>query len=165
MSKHVPEQVLREFVEGDVSEELAVHIAEHLDTCQACGARAARLEPLASAFAAVEDPPIPDGLVAAIREHVEAGSPSASPSPALELSLGVSLLVCAVALMVAFGNPLAVAVDLSLVMHALSGLGRGLTFAVGSTTLTLAGTMIFGLLGVAATWRIAKPISPLGRLA
>ena len=66
MSQHVPDDLLAAFVDGEVSEQLAVHIAEHLDDCPACSAQAVALEPLAAAFAAVEDPRVPADLVASI---------------------------------------------------------------------------------------------------
>ena len=44
-SQHVPEDLLQAFVEGEVGEQLAVHIAGHLDECPACAQFAIVTEP------------------------------------------------------------------------------------------------------------------------
>lgn len=164
MSEHVPDDLLSAFVDGDVSEQLAVHIAEHLDACPACNARAVGLDPLAPAFAAVEDPLVPDDLVSAILE--EAARPD--PAPVLEVGLGAGLLVAAAALVVVFGNPLAMAADLGLVMHALAGLGRGLAVGIGSSASAVVLTSLIGVAGGLTVWKLADSgplIAPLRRVS
>src|SRR5688500_20047826 len=91
MSQHVPEDLLASFVEGEVGEQLAVHIAEHLDGCPACATRAAGLEPLAAAFAAVLDPVPPLGLAQAILARLD----EPDRLPVLEIGIGAGLLGCA----------------------------------------------------------------------
>ena len=82
MSQHVPEDLLAAFVEGEMGEQLAIHIAEHIDACPRCATRAAGLEPLAAAFAAVEDPVTPEDLVSAVlAEAVERNVRLRSRSP------------------------------------------------------------------------------------
>ncbi|MFT4627622.1 MAG: putative anti-sigma-YlaC factor YlaD [Myxococcota bacterium] len=163
MNQHVPEDLLAAFVEADVSEQLAVHIAEHLDSCPACNARAANLEPLASAFAAVDDPALPSDLVASIL----AAAARPEPAPLLEVGLGASLLAIAAMLVLAFGNPLGMAADLGLVMHAAAGLGRGLAVGIGSSSPAVFLTLALGALGAAVVWRLAETepfaLTPIGR--
>ena len=91
MSQHVPEDLLQDFVDGEVGEQLAVHIAEHIDACPSCATRAAGLEPLAAAFAAVRDPVPPPTLVASILARLD--EPDRVPIP--EIGIGVSLLLAA----------------------------------------------------------------------
>jgi len=44
MSQHPSDDLLRAFVEGDVDEDKAVEIAEHLDCCASCCTLAAELD-------------------------------------------------------------------------------------------------------------------------
>ena len=64
--QHVPDALMQQFVEGEVDDSVAVAVALHLDACPACATRAAAIEPLASVFAASEDPRVPVGLVESI---------------------------------------------------------------------------------------------------
>lgn len=91
MNDHVPEDLLDAFVEGQVNEHLATHIAEHLDRCPRCLNRVTALEPMSPVFAAASDPEIPSGLVQSILE--EANAPS--PRPTVEIALGGTLLILA----------------------------------------------------------------------
>ena len=59
MTPHLPDELLIRFVEGDLDERDAVEAALHIDDCPHCAARAARLEPLAVAFASITEPPLP----------------------------------------------------------------------------------------------------------
>ena len=56
---HVHDDLLRRFVDGALDDEVAASVAIHLDSCSRCATRAATLEPLALAFAAVDDPVAP----------------------------------------------------------------------------------------------------------
>ena len=42
MNQHVPDDLLIAFVDADVGEQVAVHIAEHLDGCPACATASSR---------------------------------------------------------------------------------------------------------------------------
>lgn len=107
MSNHVPDDLLHAFTEGDLGEEVAVAVALHLDACPACTNRAVALEPLVSAFAAVHDPPVPDG----IPEQVLHTLATPEPSPLPELLLGGGLLAAA-ALLSLGADPVPALVDL-----------------------------------------------------
>ena len=101
MRQHVPDDLLSAFVHGVMGEQLAVHIAEHIDACPACATRATALEPLAVAFAAVEDPPLPEGLVEAVLAR------AARPEPGSSVPFVVALvLLAAAALVAALGGDL-----------------------------------------------------------
>ena len=84
MSEHVPTDLLEAFVEGHVPEQLACHIAEHLDSCPGCLNRVTALEPLSPVFASAKDPVLPEDLVTAIL--IEAESPAARPVVELALA-------------------------------------------------------------------------------
>lgn len=151
MSQHVPEDLLSAFVDGDMGEQLAVHIAEHLDACPSCGARATGLEPLAAAFASVDDPIPPDDLAEAVLAIV------AQPerAPRMEIALGAGMLLVAGGLVVTFGNPLGMAVEVGVLVHALGTLGRGLSSAFGSSSFLLSLSTLMAALGCYATMRMA----------
>lgn len=93
MSLHISDEFLSRFIAGDLDESSAVDIATHLDECPSCATRAAALEPLCLAFAAMDDPVVPDGFVDQVL--AEADRPR---FPFLELGVGLGLLVVAVAL-------------------------------------------------------------------
>jgi hypothetical protein len=126
---HVPHDLLLQFAEGELDENLAVHIADHIDGCPTCLARAAALEPLTGVLAQVPDPEPPGSLIEAILAAARspatdpaAGTPpvaeplarpaAPSPSPALpedlpvylpwtQVGLGLAMLVLAAALSLA----------------------------------------------------------------
>lgn len=163
--QHVPDDLLAAFVDGDIGEHLAVHIAEHLDACPACLNRATGLEPLATAFAAALDPEVPPDLVAAVL--AEAGRPERLP--VTELGVGAALLVGA-GLVAAFaGNPVVLAVESGMVLEALANGARIVAtgLAGSATTLTFVAALVVA--GLFATARLADPLdsSPLtdGRLS
>ena len=143
MSQHVPNDLLTAFVEGDVGEQLAVHIAEHLDECPGCLNVAAGMEPLNAAFAAMDDPEVPADLVA--RVLAQADAPESLPLT--ELGISAVLLSTAGLVAVLFGKPVAMATDLGLVLAAL---GDGLrVVAIGLTgsgpALALTALACFGM--------------------
>jgi anti-sigma factor RsiW len=146
MSQHVPEDLLQAFVEGEVGEQLAVHIAEHVDGCPACATRAAGLEPLAAAFAAVLDPVVPSGLSQGIFARLE----EPERLPVLEVGVGAGLLGCAAFLALGLESPLALAAHLGVLLNAAATLTRGLSTALGSFQFALvastAATLAGGLL-------------------
>ena len=91
MSTHVPETLLMRFVDGDLDEDQAIHVALHLDACPACATRAAALEPLAGALAEISDPPVPELLAAQILTRAEHDS----ELPIIEIAVGALLLALA----------------------------------------------------------------------
>ena len=62
--RHVDDERLVAFVNGTLADDAAALVALHLDDCPACAARAATEEPLAVAFASVDDPVVPRGIAA-----------------------------------------------------------------------------------------------------
>ncbi|MCB9665520.1 MAG: hypothetical protein H6732_15515 [Alphaproteobacteria bacterium] len=104
MSTHVDDALLARFVAGDLGEHAAAHVALHLDACPACANRAREADPLARAFAAVDDPVVPEGLVAAALAEVEARG-RATDERLLGLGLAAALAVTASMLSVLSTGP------------------------------------------------------------
>lgn len=128
MSAHVPEELLTDFVMGEVDEQLAIHVAEHLDACPRCATRAAHLEPLATAFAAVDDPLVPDDLIDDVLAAVAADE--RRRLPALEVAVGAALLLAAIVLVAMGSDPIGLLTD---TLTTVPRLGRLVT--QGSATL------------------------------
>tara|TARA_B100000530_G_C15737516_1_gene400310 strand:- start:125 stop:586 length:462 start_codon:yes stop_codon:yes gene_type:complete len=91
MNGHVTDELLQAFADGDVGNELAVQIAEHLDECVLCQTKARDLDPLTAHFASCDDPPIPEALESEIVATLGA-SPADTFVPGV-LLLGVASLV------------------------------------------------------------------------
>jgi anti-sigma factor RsiW len=148
---HVPDDLLDSFVEGDMGEHLAVHIAEHLDECAACATRAAAMEPMASAFASMDDPEPPATLAASA---LAAASVAERP-PTAELTVGFALLACAGALVILAGNPVGVTVQLSVMLNlALIAIGA-VSAQIVSSTFALSATTAAAVAGCAAAASVA----------
>jgi anti-sigma factor RsiW len=157
MNQHVPEDLLQSFVDADVDEQLAVHIAEHLDGCPSCSTRAAGLEPLGAAFAAATDPEPPPELAARILAAVD--EPERLPVPQIALGLGL-LGAAALLVSIGMGSPWVLAADIVAALQATAALGRGLSVALGSFQLALAATTAVTLAGALLTLRYAALPSP-----
>lgn len=157
MTQHVPEDLLQAFVDADVGEQLAVHIAEHIDACPACATRAAGMEPLAAAFAAVCDPVPPANLVSSILVRLD--EPERLPLP--EIAVGISLLLSAAALILAMDGPWALVVEAGIALGTLSTLARGAAMALGSFPTALAVSTAVALLGALATLHFAHDAEPM----
>lgn len=97
---HVPEALLERFVLGDLEEPVAIEVARHVDACSRCATRAAVLEPLAAAFASIDDPPVPEDLVPAVLAAVQR---EARPGP--EPAIAAGLLALALVALVVGGAP------------------------------------------------------------
>ena len=152
MNQHVPEDLLSAFVEGEVGEQLSVHIAGHLDECPACATQAAGMEPLASAFAAMDDPVPPDELVALILEEFD----KPEPIPVVEIALGFGLLAAAAAAAATLQSPLGMAIEFGVAIDALATLGSALITGLGaSSSALLTLTTLLALGGCFATARLA----------
>jgi anti-sigma factor RsiW len=150
--QHVPQDLLASFVDGDVGEQLAVHIAEHLDGCPSCATRAVSMEPLAAAFAAVDDPEPADWLVTAVLE--ELALPARRPTQ--ELAIGTALLGSAALLVAGTGDPVGTAVNLGVIIRAaLGALGSVVSSNGSAALLTLSG--LATLVGCIIAARLAVP--------
>lgn len=149
---HVPEDLLQAFVDGDVGEQVAVHVAEHLDGCPSCATRAAGLEPLAAAFAATVDPVPPPELASGILRA--ARRPERAPT--LEVAVGALLLASAVVLALGLQSPAAMLADLGVTFEASEAMARGVVASLGASWPMLAmGTLVAGA-GCAATLHVAR---------
>ena len=84
-----------------------------------------------------------------------------------ELGLGGLFLAMAAAMVAIFGSPIAPGADPALLMHALNGLGRGIIIGMGSSSAALSSTLLFGAVGTAIAWHLARaslPV-PVGRIS
>ena len=130
MSEHIPSDVLRQFVQGEVPEQDAEVIALHLDACHHCLGHVERLDPFAEEFRAMPEPRIPDGLAQAAVKQARQTAPIARS----DIFVGVGLLVSAALLLVVAGDPLSVGVQLSVLAKAAwvgAGHMLGSTLVVG----------------------------------
>ncbi len=156
MSEHVPNDLLNAFVEGEVDEQLAIHIAEHLDACPHCATRAVSHEPLAAAFASCDDPFVPEHLATEILEEL-ARQPVSRTIP--EVAVGVGLLGLAAALAAATQHPVTLLADVSALLAAGSALVRGMALGLTPYAVASSVAMVSAGLGAALTLRAAQ--SPL----
>ncbi|MBW1876780.1 MAG: hypothetical protein JRJ84_00310 [Deltaproteobacteria bacterium] len=143
MSQHLPDDLLRAFVDGDIDDQKAVEIAEHLDCCASCCALAAELDPLTAVFAAVRQPEPPPGLV----EEVLAAYHQPQRVPVLEVALGGGLLAAAASLLLVFGDPVRVAVRLGVLADALGTAGSQISLA-GTNSLFALSLIVLVLAGL-----------------
>jgi anti-sigma factor RsiW len=156
MTQHVPEDLLAAFTDGDVGEQLAVHIAEHLDSCPSCATQAIGMDPLAAAFAAMVDPVAPEDLAAQVMDTFSAPE----PIPLIEFALGFALLGAATLISLSLGSPVALAAEFGIVLKAIGALSGALFTGFGSTPSTF--LVLFTLLtlgGCVFTVRFAMPHS------
>jgi len=158
MSQHVPEDLLVAFTDGDVGEQLAIHIAEHLDSCPACSTRATGLDPLASAFAAMVDPEVPEDLSESVLDILAAPE----PTPRTEIALGCVLLTAAAIAAALLGSPTALAAEFGVVLKAVGTLMGALLTGIGaSSTAALVLATLVAFAGCVGTARFAMP-TPVG---
>ncbi len=158
MSQHVPEDLLSAFVDGDVGEQLAIHIAEHIDGCPSCLNRAAGMEPLHAAFAAMPDPEVPSDLAAAVL--AEASQPERLP--VTELSVAAGLMASAALVAVMFGNPVGAAAELGVVLYALGDVARVVATGLAGSGAALTGITAVVIAGLFFTARVAVPVDGSG---
>jgi len=149
--QHVPADLLAAFVEGDVGEHVAAHIAEHIDGCPRCATQAAAMEPLAKAFASMDDPPVPDDLVDAVLAELH----QTEPAPVVELAVGGGLLGSAGVLAIVTQHPVTLLADVGAVLGATEAIIRSM--AAGLSPFTYLAATMAGLAaaGSVATMRFA----------
>lgn len=137
---HIADALLVQFARGEIdtgpaSDDLVETIALHLDACPACAARVEALDPMRSAFAAVDDPVVPDGLTDAILESAQL--PRASgPEPAI----AATLLTAAAAMLLLAGVPGDLMATGATTMRVVSVLANAAveTLQISATTWTMA---------------------------
>ncbi len=144
MNRHLSDELLLRFVEGDLGDEDAVEAALHIDSCPHCAARAASAEPLATAFAAFPEPELPDGFEQGVLDIV--ARPESDLAPLRIPWLGVGLILSAALLMAVGGEPTALLWKLAAVVR---GLGVAVSVVVNhlpspAATLTIAATLALG---------------------
>jgi anti-sigma factor RsiW len=162
MNQHVPEDLLTAFVDGDVSDHVAAHVAEHLDGCPACATRAASMEPLGPAFATVRDPEAPPHLAASVLDRVareDAAAfgvredPDRLPTAAW---LGLGLVATASGLLVVTEGPVRLSAEAATMLYAAFAAGRSVSFAVSPFQVSLALGTFVTLVGSLATLHFAS---------
>lgn len=134
MNEHIELNVLRQFVQGELSEDDSVVVALHLDACHHCSGHAERLDLFAEEFRSMPDLRIPDGLAQAAvleaRQH--------APIARSDVFVGIGLLVAAALLLLVAGDPLSVGVLLSVLAKS-AWVGAG--HIVGSTLIVGGGML------------------------
>lgn len=143
---HPPHSLLAAFAAGEVSDDDAVAVALHLDECPACAAVATGLDPLAAAFASVDDPVVPDTLEADVLAAAARPQEAAGPR-SVELLVAAGLLSAAASVLVVLGAPGQLLVGGVALAGALAATAGSLAAAVGPPVATA--TFIAGV-GVAA---------------
>ncbi|MBN1337102.1 MAG: hypothetical protein JXB39_14175 [Deltaproteobacteria bacterium] len=153
MKGHLSDDLLERFDTGRLSRAEAARVAVHLDACSPCAGRAHALDPLASVFSAVEDPPVPEGLERAILE-------AAARPPRTEMDLAWpvagALLAAAAVLFVSGGDPTGLATAGARIAGAALLVGDVVTglcspvflLFVCATTGLVSSVAAFGLLGL-----------------
>ena len=118
MSRHLPDDVLARFVGCSLPERQAVEAALHIDSCPYCASRAVALDPLAPAFAAMDDPPLPAFFEERVLAAAALAEAPAERSPTPVPWLGMGLIGLAALLMVAGGEPAALIGQLASLLRA-----------------------------------------------
>lgn len=153
MNGHLPEDLLRRFAEGDLDETSAVEAALHLDACATCTAHVESIDPFVAAFETLPDPVPPPTLV----DDVLAAWQRPARSASLEIALGGGLLAAAGALVFAFGDPVAAAVRVGVVLDAL-GIAASKVALTGGPSLIAMSIAFVAVAGMsAAVARISPP--------
>ncbi len=156
MSQHPTDALLERFIAGDLDDDVAVAVAEHIDACPHCAARAVHGDPLAAAFASVQDPPMPEGLVEDIlRAADEAQAAENRPLFARpELWAASGLLAAATVLLALTGGLTPWLADLGVsVRAALVGGGVLLSSSpVPTGAVAIAATTVLVISGLAILW-------------
>lgn len=159
MSQHVTEELLRRFTRGALEEEVAVAVAEHLDACPLCGTRAIALDPLADAFAAMDDPVCPPELIEEIVAAAQA--PGLVELPKAELIASAGLLSLAAMLLFGLGEPVGLLAELAVLGGAaVTGLTHFIARAQALSPLLLvalaAGTLLLAVMTSSQLWALPQ---------
>jgi anti-sigma factor RsiW len=110
MTHHISDDLMRRFTLGDLDEQVAIAVAEHIDDCPRCAARAAVADPLAGAFASACDPLPPPDLAGAILTALQ-NDVRPSTSIAAEAAASAVLLISAAAVLALGGDPAGLAAE------------------------------------------------------
>ena len=105
---HPSDDLLRAFMTGepgDTTEDEWVRLAEHLDDCPDCAARASVFDPMSLAYASAVDEPVPEGLVDDVFSALASPRRSASIPHRRTILMAGGLLASAAAVLVLAGAP------------------------------------------------------------
>jgi len=97
---HPSDEIIERFARGELLGRVVLDVALHVDDCVACAARATAADPMSPAFASIDDPVLPRGLIDTILE-VDRRSHRPAPEPAI----AAGLLAMAALVLVLAGNP------------------------------------------------------------
>ena len=136
MKPHLSDEILQRFTDGALGGRAAMEVALHLDDCAPCANRAACLDPLAGAFASVDDPPLPPGLQGCVtRSLIEARSvPVASHVASF---LGLALFMAAAVLLWVGGDAVGLAGHIFMLVYACGVASGAVLDALPTSTLAL----------------------------
>jgi anti-sigma factor RsiW len=119
VNNHPTEATLALFAACELGENLAIHVAEHLDHCPACSARVTAMDPLQNAFAASIDPPLPPGLTAAILREATSTPRRAARVSEVETMVGLAMLLLAALTTMMAVDPIGLTYDIGQTISAL----------------------------------------------
>ncbi|MEM6929649.1 MAG: zf-HC2 domain-containing protein [Myxococcota bacterium] len=148
MTQHISDAVLDRFVAGDLDEAEAVSVARHLDECVSCTNRSVAREPLSAAFAAVEDPEVPEDFAASVLAELDRPQ-----LPLMELGVGLGLLLSAAGLIFLVDGPVRPVIDSFTFSRAATAVLDG--FLSSLSLGEQAAVLLLALLGVIGTIRFA----------
>lgn len=146
---HPDDATLQAFALGEMESERAVAVALHIDECPRCAVRVAGADPLTYAFAAVEEPVLPEGLIddilAADAQLAQAGRGRHAPLDLRrEPMVALALMAASTLLFLALGRPTEI---LSTAVSTAQAAG---TMATPLTAALDAVTVLWTLLGAGA---------------
>ena len=152
MNPHIPDDLLQDFVFGEVGEQVATHIAEHLDECPQCLNHAAGIEPLSVVFALLDDPIPPPDLADAVLAEFRVGE----RTPITEVLVAMALLGSATGVAGILGSPLAFTKDFAVALSALSDVVRVVSVSLSHSSITMTLLMAVALGGLAVSVRLSE---------
>jgi anti-sigma factor RsiW len=154
MNDHLSDDVLERFTAGRSPTGEAVQAARHIDECAGCAMRALALDPLAPAFASVDDPPLPEGLESAVLDAA-----SRPVAPAVPAWPAAGALLASAALLLAVGSdPTAALVAAGRLATTLLVTGGALGHLLPQAPLVLAGLAVLGLASSVAAFGLLRPL-------
>lgn len=80
-TEHISDEMLQQFLRGELGPHLTLAIAEHCDACELCSERRDQLDDLHLLFAQTAPPPIPSDLTDQVFAHVQTHVPVVANTP------------------------------------------------------------------------------------
>lgn len=147
---HVPDALLASFVRGALPDDEATTVALHIDDCGACQARATNAEPLAQAFASVDEPALPPDLVAGVLAQVDAGGRRLGT---IVPAAGLGLAAAAVLVLLLVGDPSSLLSGVGALLGAAEAILRAVDVPLALITPVWFAAAALSLAGAAITTR------------